>query len=227
MIKRGQSRDSGRELAEEADNSAVGLNVFSIALVVVIASFAVSIRRFGVLQRQVARNAPPGQAAARRSAGGWTFLIVGGIGFLTNAALFISADADLRAYRDSASCRAGLVLAAELDGTCRVGSAIIENAYRTTGKGAATHVVLGFADGHTESVIEQRVLHGGVLAGFRDANDRDATVQQFRGRTALVQTRSGAFETLNMPIERVNEWGVFGIVFGVCGLIGALMLAFR
>jgi len=205
----------------------VGLNVFSILSIVVIAYFAVSIRRFGLLQRRVALNAPPGQAAARRSAGGWTFLVVGGIGFLINAALFASADADLRAYRTAASCRAGLMLAADLDGTCRVGSAVIENAYRTSGKGAATHVVLRFADGHTESVIEQRIVRGGVLAGFRDAGDRDATIEQFRGHTALVQTRSGAFETLNMPLQRVNELGIFGIIFGIVGLIGALTLGLR
>jgi hypothetical protein len=155
------------------------------------------------------------------------FVVVGTIGLITNGVLFTTADADLRVYNGSSSCRAGLVLAQALDGACTVESAVIQDAYRTSGKGAATHIVLAFADGHTENVIEQQILRGGVLAGFRNANDRAATTQRFRGRTVLVQTDSGSFETLNMPVQRVNEFGLFGIFFGVIGFIGAVLLALR
>jgi hypothetical protein len=30
-----------------------------------------------------------------------------------------------------------------------------------------------------------------------------------------------------MPLQRVNEWGVFGIISGIFGLVGALVVAFR
>jgi hypothetical protein len=205
----------------------MGVTTLSVACIVLFATFALSIKNFGARQRAAARFVTPQQAAARRRSGGWAFLIFGGIGFLVNGALFVFADADLTAYRNAASCRAGLELAAPLDATCSIGTASIENAYRTSGKGAATHVVLAFADGHTENVIQRRILDGSVLAGFRDAGDRDATIQRFRGRTVLVASHSGAFETANMPLLRVNELGIFAIVFGVVGVIGALILAFR
>jgi len=205
----------------------MAVNLQSVAIVVLIAAFAAWIRRFASLKRQADVFAPPGRLAARGRAQGWAFLIFGAIGLTASGILFTLADADLRAYSDSASCKAGLVLAAPLDGTCVVTSGLITNAYRTSGKSPATHVVIAFSDGHTENVIESHVLSGAVMAGFRDANDRYATIQQFRGHAVLVQTHSGSFETASMPLQRVNEWGVFGIISGIFGLVGALVVAFR
>jgi hypothetical protein len=164
------------------------------------------------------RNRP-----ARRPKSPVPGMIVGLAGLMLSGSMFVNAKADLQAYAADPTCVAGLVATLPAAGQCRTEEVLISRIYRTTGRHSHRYVVLGLADGSQLTVSYGRDQYGNVWSGVARRDDRTANAQLFRDKIVTLETRSGRADTADMPADRLNLWGLFGIICGGIGFISALM----
>ena len=134
-------------------------------------------------------------------------------------AILPGANRAMFAYRSDPSCAAGLALGVSVAGECSVVDAIVTGGWESFGRrGGQYHAYLDLSFGARKERIQ--VVQGVEL---RWSAPDAARVQQFRGRSTLIETSHGTAVTIYRPDQVVlyfELWLIAASAFALLGLAG-------